>query len=76
MGYAQSKWVAEQLCSEASRKGLDVIVYRLGQLCGDTKKGVWNETEGWPLLIKSAEVTGVLPRINDVCATIYSLLCS
>lgn len=75
MGYAQSKWVAEQLCSEASRKGLDVIVYRLGQLCGDTESGIWNETEGWPLLIKSAEPTGCLPQINDVRVAFCMMMC-
>jgi len=43
-----------------------VHVLRIGQLCGDTSKGYWNEKEGWPLLIRTAETTGVLPELDEV----------
>lgn len=43
MGYAQSKWVAEKICERI--EGVDVRIARIGQLCGDTREGIWNETE-------------------------------
>jgi len=39
---------------------------RIGQLCGDTKYGRWNEKEGWPLMIKTAGVVGCLPLLKEV----------
>jgi thioester reductase-like protein len=66
LGYAQSKWVAEQMCQSAAAAGLNVTVARIGQLCGDTKHGVWNESEGWPLLFKTAQTTGCLPSLEEV----------
>ena len=67
VGYAQSKWVAEQVCHAASKFGLPVSILRLGQLCGDTKLGIWNESEGWPLMIKTAETLHCLPNLDEVC---------
>jgi thioester reductase-like protein len=66
LGYSQSKWAAEQMCLAASKAGLSVTVARIGQLCGDAKEGIWNETEGWPLLIKTAQTTGSLPLLEEV----------
>ncbi len=40
---------------------------RIGQVVGDTKAGVWNETEAFPLIIRSAVTMGVLPEIEMVC---------
>ena len=68
MGYAQSKWVAEHLCGRAFEGPLrgQVVIARCGQLCGDTVNGVWNETEGWPLLVASCKYTGCLPILDEV----------
>ncbi|PWN45585.1 acetyl-CoA synthetase-like protein [Ceraceosorus guamensis] len=57
-GYAQSKWVAEKICEAAGER---VTIARVGQLCSDTKHGIWNESEAWPLLVRTADETGVLP---------------
>lgn len=32
--------------------------------------GVWNETEAWPLMFKSAKTTGALPQLDQVCCFI------
>jgi thioester reductase-like protein len=47
-----------------------VQVLRIGQLCGDTEEGMWNESEGWPLLIKTAQTTGTLPVLQEVSNTV------
>jgi thioester reductase-like protein len=69
IGYSQSKWVTEAICrsaSESARLRGRVHVLRIGQLCGDTMTGHWNEKEGWPLLIRTGQTTGCLPLLNDV----------
>ena len=66
VGYSRSKWVAEQVCLNAHRAGTNVYIMRLGQLCGSSVTGQWNETEGWPLLIRTAQTTGSLPLLKDV----------
>jgi len=69
-GYAQSKWVVEKLCQQANQKvGLPVGVLRIGQMVGDSVNGVWNETEAWPLMFKSANVVGALPSVTEVRPT-------
>ncbi|KAF9458834.1 L-aminoadipate-semialdehyde dehydrogenase [Collybia nuda] len=65
-GYAQSKWVVEKLCQNAGEKvKLPVGVLRIGQMTGDSLHGVWNETEAWPLMFKSANTLRVLPSVNE-----------
>lgn len=66
MGYGQSKWVVEKLCERAAASnGARVGVLRIGQLVGDSENGVWNQTEAWPLLFRSALTTGALPMLEE-----------
>jgi len=44
-----------------------VGILRVGQLCGDKQSGRWNEKEGWPLMIRTAEEVGCLPLLDEVC---------
>ncbi|CAD6891430.1 unnamed protein product [Tilletia controversa] len=61
-GYGQSKWVAEQICARSSSCIVgEVVIARVGQLCGDTECGIWNETEAYPLLVRTAVEVGCLP---------------
>ncbi|KAJ4424832.1 putative NRPS-like protein biosynthetic cluster [Gnomoniopsis sp. IMI 355080] len=46
-GYSQTKWVAEQLVLEASRRGLPARIYRPGTISGHSKTGA---TNAWDLL--------------------------
>ncbi|ORX40318.1 hypothetical protein BD324DRAFT_655201 [Kockovaella imperatae] len=66
IGYSRSKWIAEQICAKARDVHSSIVVARLGQLCGNSKTGVWNETEGWPLLLRTADTTRSLPLLDDV----------
>ena len=62
-GYGKSKWVADQLFDHASKVyGLRGGIFRIGQICGDTKHGIWNEREAIPLMIHAASVLGVIPE--------------
>lgn len=63
MGYARSKWVAEQIVSRRFESGYRIV--RIGQLCSDTANGVWNENEAWPLLICLSHQLGMFPDINE-----------
>ena len=68
LGYSRSKWVAEAICEQAhlhTRQHDRISVLRIGQLCGDTKSGIWNVTEAWPLMLSSIQVTGSLPSLNE-----------
>jgi thioester reductase-like protein len=66
-GYAQSKWVAEQICTRAHETTPlkhRISIARVGQLSGGTETGVWSMTEAYPLLLSSMQATGVLPDLD------------
>lgn len=65
MGYGRSKWVVEKILERAKSAGARAGVLRIGQLAGDTQTGVWNETEAWPLMFKSANTIGALPILEE-----------
>ena len=71
-GYAESKWVAEQILAAASeRTDLRTVCVRIGQLCGD-RNGHWNEKEWFPSIVKSALYVGCLPDVPEVCVRTIS----
>jgi len=41
-----------------------VRVARIGQLTGDTKHGIWNMKEAWPLMMSTVDTIGCLPSLN------------
>ncbi|THV08180.1 acetyl-CoA synthetase-like protein [Dendrothele bispora CBS 962.96] len=59
-GYSESKWVSEQIISEAAKIGLHSVVVRLGQVCG-SPNGLWNRKEWLPAIVQSAAVLNCLP---------------
>ena len=69
LGYSRSKWVAEAICQKAhedTRLRNRIGILRIGQLTGDTKDGIWNATEAWPMMLSSMRVTGALPDLQEV----------
>ena len=67
-GYAQSKLVGERIVEHAAQvAGADAVILRIGQVVGDTKAGVWNDNEAFPLIVRSALTMGVLPQLNMAC---------
>lgn len=66
MGYAQSKLVAEHICMKAAEAtGVQARILRVGQIVADTVHGIWNATEGIPLMMQSAVTIGALPRLQE-----------
>ncbi|PWN23457.1 acetyl-CoA synthetase-like protein [Microstroma glucosiphilum] len=70
VGYSQSKWVAEGICSRlsassGSERGMSISIARIGQLASDSVHGVWNESEAWPLMVRTAKEIGKLPEIEQ-----------
>ena len=67
-GYAASKLVGERIVQAAvENHGARATVLRIGQVVGDTKVGVWKDTEAFPLIIRSAVTMGILPKIDMTC---------
>lgn len=62
-GYAQSKWVAEQLVHQAANRGLPTRVYRLGTLSGHSQTGAANPRDLIAALISESLRIGVAPHI-------------
>ena len=51
-GYAQSKWVAEELLWQAMEKpGIDAIVVRPGNICGHSESGASNPKDALSMLL-------------------------
>ncbi|KUI63880.1 Linear gramicidin synthase subunit D [Cytospora mali] len=67
-GYSDSKAVAEHILADAAKKsGLEVSILRVGQIAGPAAPGngaKWNETEWFPLMIKTVKTTGKIPDGN------------
>ena len=66
-GYARSKLVSEHIVRNASREaGASTRILRIGQIVGDEKMGIWNDTEATPLIIRSALTLKALPALDEV----------
>ncbi|MGX1884880.1 amino acid adenylation domain-containing protein [Streptomyces sp. NPDC055287] len=63
MGYAESKWVAEQLLRNAGREGLPVSIYRPYEVTGDRRSGACNTETAICSLFKTIAETGLAPDI-------------
>jgi thioester reductase-like protein len=59
LGYFQSKWVADELVSKASERGLPTCIYRPTHISGDSKTGIWNTNDYACQLIKGCIQMGL-----------------
>ncbi|RDW78967.1 putative NRPS-like enzyme (JCVI) [Aspergillus mulundensis] len=78
MGYARSKLIGERIVSNARRSGARAYSLRIGQVSGHSKRGLWNDTEAIPLMLRSALTLKVLPDLDTECSWLPSdkLACS
>ncbi|KAE9391849.1 acetyl-CoA synthetase-like protein [Gymnopus androsaceus JB14] len=83
-GYASSKYVSERILAIAAEKtGLQVLSFRIGQISGDTKHGIWNVTDHVPILLRGCQELGAIPQdwlpvvawtpVDDVARTIVEV---
>ncbi|KAL5341091.1 hypothetical protein BJX70DRAFT_386919 [Aspergillus crustosus] len=68
MGYARSKLVGERIVSNARKSGARAFSLRIGQVSGHSKKGLWNDSEAIPLMIRSALTLKALPSLDISCS--------
>ena len=66
-GYSEGKWVSESILLQATKEtGLKTNIVRVGQLCGDSKTGGWNEKEWVPVMLKGSQALGAVPHRDEV----------
>ena len=66
-GYARSKLVSEHIVRNAAvDAGASARILRIGQIVGDANRGLWNDTEAVPLVIRSALTLRALPALDEV----------
>jgi thioester reductase-like protein len=68
LGYSRSKWVAEHICLAADERTSlrgRIAVVRVGQLAGDSKSGIWNTKEAWPMMLSTSRLIDCLPDLGD-----------
>ncbi|MFF7725457.1 amino acid adenylation domain-containing protein [Streptomyces sp. NPDC008001] len=64
MGYAESKWVAEEVLRNAAAQGLPTAVYRPYEVTGDRQHGACNTETAICSLFKTIAETGLAPDID------------
>lgn len=65
-GYAQSKWVAEQLVKSAAARSLPVSIYRPATVIGDSRTGAWNTEDLFSRLVKGCILLRAVPDLGTV----------
>ena len=68
MGYGRSKLIGEHIVSNARKSGARAYTLRIGQVSGHSEKGLWNDSEAIPLMIRSAVTLKVLPELDAECS--------
>lgn len=68
MGYGQSKLAAEHIVNIARHSGARTFSLRIGQVSGHSKKGLWNDSEALPLMVRSALTLHALPDLRQTCS--------
>lgn len=62
-GYAQTKWVADQLMQKARAIGIPVTIYRPGRISWDTDTGMWQENDALYRFIFGCIQLGYFPDL-------------
>lgn len=68
-GYAEAKWVCEQMFEAASKtfdSKIKATSVRIGQMTGPESSGAWNVAEHFPMIVKSCIALRSMPDIPGV----------
>ncbi len=60
-GYTMTKWVGEELMTQAAASGLPVAVYRPDRVCGRAHVGAVSTNDAFWTLVRAAVVLGAVP---------------
>lgn len=75
-GYVMTKWVGEQLVTEARRRGLPASIYRLSRVAQDRVTGVHNPADAQLLFLAGAIQVGTYPDASeDFSSSPYDAVC-
>ncbi|KIY73072.1 NAD(P)-binding protein [Cylindrobasidium torrendii FP15055 ss-10] len=67
-GYGESKWIGEEMLRRAhAETGLEIVIARVAQLCGNRQTGVWRTNDSVPAVAQIALAVGVMPVIEGRC---------
>lgn len=83
-GYPEAKWVSEQVLLAASElygdaSGIEEPLVqgcnvRIGQMTGPEGSGAWNESEHFPIIVRTSQQLGALPALNGVSGPRFALI--
>jgi len=65
-GYAQSKWAAELLVSQARDRGIQSNIYRPAYISGDRENGVWTTDDFLCRVIRGCLQMGSYPKLDSI----------
>lgn len=75
-GYPEAKWVGECVllaaedlfghAGNAEEPLIKVSNVRIGQMTGPEGSGAWNESEHFPIIVKTSQQLGALPSLDGV----------
>lgn len=63
-GYAQSKWVAEKLVTNAQERGLQTMIYRPSLVVGHSQRGIWQGHNIIVNMLRSWIELGIAPDLD------------
>lgn len=81
-GYPEAKWVCEQILLKANELFgvktdnlkmplLRTSLVRLGQLAGPEQSGTWNETEHFPIIVRTSQMSAARDRRSQCFQYIF-----
>ncbi|KAJ1471611.1 hypothetical protein T484DRAFT_1843426 [Baffinella frigidus] len=65
-GYAQSKWVAEQIVRTSLNLGLPGTIYRCGNIGGDSASSAWNSKDSNLAMMRACVIANAVPIEDGV----------
>lgn len=65
MGYVQSKWVMDQLAQAAVKKGIPVVIFRLGYVLCHSETGVTARNQWWSRIVKTCICLKAYPDLEE-----------
>ncbi|MFC6010970.1 non-ribosomal peptide synthetase [Nocardia lasii] len=66
LGYAMTKWVAEQLVHAGIERGIPIAIYRPGLITGDSRTGVAPAEDAWWTMLRAMLVLGVAVDVRAI----------